>query len=50
MEQETLLEHAGLFNLYATRGEAGDEIRSDSRDVEACRHWNAVKRARRQAA
>ena len=35
VEQETLLEHSGLFNLYATRGEAGDEIRSDSRDVEA---------------
>ena len=35
VEQETLLEHAGLFNLYATRGEAGDEIRSDAGDVEA---------------
>jgi HAD superfamily phosphatase (TIGR01681 family) len=35
VEQETLLEHAGLFNLYATRGEAGDEIRSDLGDVEA---------------
>jgi FkbH-like protein/FkbM family methyltransferase len=26
VEQETLLEHAGLFNLYATRGEADREI------------------------
>jgi len=34
VEQETLLEHSGFFNLYATRGEAGDEIRSDSRDLE----------------
>lgn len=28
VEQETLLEHAGLFNLYATRLAAADEIRS----------------------
>lgn len=35
VEQETLLEHAGLFNVYATRGGGGDEIRSDSADVEA---------------
>jgi FkbH-like protein/FkbM family methyltransferase len=35
VEQETLLEHAGLFNLYATRGEGGDEIRSDLGNVEA---------------
>ena len=34
VEQETLLEHSGFFNLYATRGAAGDEIRSDSRDIE----------------
>ena len=26
VEQETLLEHAGLFNLYAIRGEAGGEV------------------------
>jgi len=26
LEQETLLEHAGLFNLYATRSEAGREM------------------------
>ena len=35
VEQETLLEHSGLFNLYATRDAAADEIRSDSGDVEA---------------
>ena len=35
VEQETLLEHAGLFNLYATRDEAGGEIHSDSAVVEA---------------
>jgi FkbH-like protein/FkbM family methyltransferase len=35
VEEETLLEHSGLFNLYATRGEAGQEIRSGSEDVEA---------------
>src|SRR5262249_43944856 len=35
VEQETLLEHSGFINLYATRREAGEEIRSDSRDVEA---------------
>ena len=35
VEKEPLLEHAGLFNLYATRREAGDEISSDSRHVEA---------------
>jgi FkbH-like protein/FkbM family methyltransferase len=29
VEQETLLERAGLFNLYATRREAVDEVRSD---------------------
>jgi FkbH-like protein/FkbM family methyltransferase len=28
IEQETLLEHAGLFNLYATRGEVDGEIHS----------------------
>lgn len=35
VEQETLLDHAGLFNLYATRGKAGDEIGSGSGDLEA---------------
>jgi FkbH-like protein/FkbM family methyltransferase len=35
VEHEKLLEHSGLFNLYATRGEASDEIRSNSRNVEA---------------
>jgi FkbH-like protein/FkbM family methyltransferase len=35
VEQEKLLEHAGLFNLYATRGDAADEIRLDSSDVKA---------------
>lgn len=35
VEQETLLEHAGLFNLYATRGEASGEVHSDSGAVEA---------------
>jgi FkbH-like protein/FkbM family methyltransferase len=35
VEQEELLEHAGLFNLYATRGDADDEIRLDSGDVKA---------------
>ncbi len=34
VEQETLLEHAGLFNLYATRHETGNEIGSDTGDVE----------------
>jgi len=34
VEQETLLEHAGLFNLYAIRGEVSDEIISDSRHIE----------------
>ncbi len=35
VEQETLLEHAGLFNLYATRDEAGAEVHSDPAAVEA---------------
>ena len=35
VEHEKLLEHSGLFNLYATRGEAGDEICSDSEAVES---------------
>lgn len=35
VEQETLLEHAGLFNLYATRREAADEIRPGSGDGKA---------------
>ena len=35
VEQEKLLEHAGLFNLYATRDEAADEIGSDSGAVES---------------
>ena len=30
IEQEKLLEHSGLFNLFATRDETGDNIRSDS--------------------
>ena len=30
IEQEKLLEHSGLFNLFATRDETGDRIRSDS--------------------
>jgi len=30
VEQETLLEHAGLFNLYATRAGAAGESRADS--------------------
>ncbi len=30
VEQETLLEHAGLFNLYATRDQAGGELHSGS--------------------
>jgi len=34
VEQETLLEHAGLFNLYATRGDVSGEICSDSEVVE----------------
>ncbi len=29
VEQESLLEHAGLFNLYATRAEAGEEADVD---------------------
>jgi len=37
VEQETLLEHAGLFNLYATRITAADETRSDSGNVPAAR-------------
>jgi FkbH-like protein/FkbM family methyltransferase len=35
VEHERLLEHSGLFNLYATRGEAGQETRSRSADVAA---------------
>jgi FkbM family methyltransferase len=35
VEQEKLLEHAGLFNLYATRADADDELRLDSGDVKA---------------
>ena len=35
VEQETLLEHAGLFNLYATRDAAGGEVHPDSAAVEA---------------
>ena len=35
VEQETLLEHAGLFNLYATRDAAGGEVHSDAGAVEA---------------
>jgi FkbH-like protein/FkbM family methyltransferase len=35
VEQETLLEHAGLFNLYATRVRTADETRSDSRNAPA---------------
>ena len=34
VEKEALLDRAGLFNLYATRGEAGDAIRSDSGGVD----------------
>ena len=30
IEQEKLLEHSGLFNLFATRDEAGDRMGSDS--------------------
>lgn len=30
IEQEKLLEHSGLFNLFATRDKVGDRIRSDS--------------------
>jgi FkbH-like protein/FkbM family methyltransferase len=30
IEQEKLLEHSGLFNLFATRDETGDRMRSDS--------------------
>jgi len=37
VEQETLLEHAGLFNLYATRIRAADETRSDPGNVPAVR-------------
>jgi len=37
VDQETLLEHAGLFNLYATRIRAADETRSDSGNVPAVR-------------
>jgi FkbH-like protein/FkbM family methyltransferase len=35
VEEETLLEHSGLFNLYATRSAAGQEIRSNSGHIEA---------------
>lgn len=35
VEQETLLAHAGLFNLYATRDAAGGEIIADSGRFEA---------------
>jgi FkbH-like protein/FkbM family methyltransferase len=34
VEQETLLEHAGFFNLYATRVGAGGETRFDAGSVE----------------
>ena len=35
VEQEKLLEHAGLVNLYATRSDAVDWIHGDSGDVKA---------------
>jgi FkbH-like protein/FkbM family methyltransferase len=35
VEQETLLEHSGFFNLYASRAEAGDKTLSNSGNVEA---------------
>jgi len=35
VEQETLLEHSGLFNLYATREEAGGEIHSEPAAIDA---------------
>src|SRR2546430_1833809 len=34
VEEETLVEHSGVFNLYAIRGEAGREMDSDSEGVE----------------
>jgi FkbH-like protein/FkbM family methyltransferase len=47
VEQETLLEHAGLFNLYAIRGDAGGEVHSDSAAVEAAA--TRIGQARRTA-
>ena len=37
VEQETLLEHAGLFNLYATRATTAGETRADAGNATAIR-------------
>jgi FkbH-like protein/FkbM family methyltransferase len=44
VEQEALLEHAGLFNLYATRSEADREIPFDSADAATLATENRLAR------
>ena len=46
VEQETLLEHAGLFNLYASRDEADGDARSDLATVESVVTWSGQARHR----
>src|SRR6185503_2831395 len=44
VEHEKMLEHSGLSNLYATRGDANDEIRSDSGKCRTRQKASSLKR------